>query len=134
MTRPLGRFEGRLFAEDGCLFMVVRANEVTGEARVTCRVDGHTQVIEMPVADVARRVSANAGLMLDNLNGPNTAKRLLQKDDGWYFASREGDKGPFLSRKEAAGQLIRYVLCMQTQPDAAPREPLRAERRVAAAG
>lgn len=133
MTAPLGRFEGRLFTEGGCLFMVVRANELTDEARVTCRIDGHTQVIDMPLSDVASRIAKCSGLILDNLNGPSAAKRLLQKEDGWYFSSREGDQGPYASKKEVSNELVRYVLCMQAS-NVTSREPVRSERRVAAAG
>jgi hypothetical protein len=129
VTKPLGRFEGRLFAEGGCLFLVVHADDVAREARVTCRIDGQTQVIEMPLDQVARRVGASTGLILDNLSAPATAKRLLQQEDGWYFAAREGHKGPYESKKMAARELVRYVLCMQTGQAAndEPREPRRAE-------
>jgi hypothetical protein len=129
VTKPLGRFEGRLFAEGGCLFLVVHADEMTREARVTCRIDGQTQVIDMPFDQMARRVGAATGLILDNLSAPATAKRLLQQEDGWYFAAREGHKGPYESKKMAGRELVRYVLCMQTERAATdvPREPRRAE-------
>lgn len=116
MTKPLGRFEGRLFAEGGCLFMVVRADEAAGTARVSCRVDRQTQVIEMPLADVAKRVSSGAQLVLDNLNGPETTRRIQKQKDGWYFSAREGQMGPYGSEQEAARQLGRYILSMQTDP------------------
>jgi hypothetical protein len=127
VTKPLARFEGRLFAEGGCLFLVVYANEATGTARVTCRLDGQLQVIEMPLAEVAKRVSSSTGLILDNLHGPETEKRIVEQDGGWYFHAREGRIGPFMTRKEAGGKLARYILSMQLV-NAAPREPARPAR------
>lgn len=128
VTKPLARVEGRLFVESGCLFLVVHADEATGEARVTCRMDGQVQVVEMPFAEVVKRVASSTGLMLDNLNAPETAKRIIEDEDGWYFASREGRIGPFPSRKQAGHQLVSYILSMQTVRGAAPREPARAAR------
>lgn len=129
MTKPLARFEGRLFAEGGCLFLVVHADETTGEARVTCRIDGQTQVMDMPLDQVAQRVSASTGLILDNLSGPGTAKRLLQQEHGWFFNAREGRMGPYDSKRRAARELVRYVLCMQAEraPGEAPGKPRRAQ-------
>lgn len=134
MTKPLARFEGRLFAEGGCLFLVVYANEATGEARVTCRLDGQLQVIDMPLVEVARRVSSSTGLILDNLNGPETEKRIVEQDGQWYFQAREGRMGPFPSRKETGRQLVRYILSMQLVNTAprAPARPARSERRESA--
>lgn len=128
MSRCLGRFEGRLFVEDGCLFMVVAADEATEKARVSCRIDGQTQVIEMPLADVARRVAASAGVILDNLNAPESARRIHEGDDGWYVSSREGRMGPFATHKEAGHELVKHILCMQAANDT-PREPLRSRSR-----
>ena len=122
MSNCLRRFEGRLFAEGGCLFMVVHVDEAAEVARVTCRVDGQTQVIQMPLPEVARRLST--GLVLDNLNGPETTRRLLRRKDGWYFSAREGQMGPFDSEKSAGRELVRYILCMQTT-DQASRKALR---------
>lgn len=124
MSKCLGRFEGRLFVESGCLFMVVAADEAAEKARVSCRIDGQTQVIEMPLADVAQRVAASAGMILDNLNGPESARRLHQRKDGWYAAAREGHIGPFASEKEAGRELVKHILAMQAANDT-PREPLR---------
>jgi hypothetical protein len=108
----LHRFEGRLFAEGGCLFMVVHTDEAAESARVTCRFGDHTEVLDMPLAEVARRVSA-APLSLDNLTGPKAEKRLVEQANGWYFAAREGLMGPHESRQEASRALARYVLSMQ---------------------
>lgn len=123
MTRPLARIEGRLFSEDGCLFLVVHADEAAGLARVSCRVDQQTQVIEMPLANVAARVSGSTGLILDNLNAPETSRRIVEQNDGWYFASREGQIGPFPAREEAGRKLAKYILSKQTDGTRTPREP-----------
>jgi len=108
------RFEGRLFAESGCLFMVVAVNEPEGKANVSCRLDGQSVVLEMPLTEVSRRISASASIQLDNLNGPDSRRRLQRQDDGWHFSSREGLMGPYPTEKDAARELARYVLCRQT--------------------
>ncbi len=128
MTKPLGRFEGRLFAEGGCLFMVVRADEAAGTARVSVRVDRQTQVIDMPLPEVAKRVSSGAQLVLDNLNGPDSVRRIKKQQDGWHFTTREGLMGPYDSEQDAARQLGRYILCMQTEPPSR-KAPARAARK-----
>ncbi|MGE0624925.1 MAG: DUF6316 family protein [Pseudomonadales bacterium] len=116
------RFEGRLFAESGCLFMVVAVNESEGTARVSCRLDGQPVVLDMPLTEVSRRISASAGIQLDNLNGPDSKRRLQSQDDGWHFSTREGLMGPYPSEKDAARELARYVLSMQTVPNPSRRE------------
>lgn len=108
------RLEGRLFAEGGCLFMVVSTNGSEGTARVSCRLDGHQQIIEMPLLEVTRRVGSSSRLILDNLSGPESARRILDKKDGWYFSTREGLMGPYASGEEAASALGRYILSMQS--------------------
>lgn len=124
MTRPLSRLEGRLFTESGCLFLVVSVDEAAGTARVSGRIDGSVQVMVMPLAEVARRVAASTGVILDNLNAPEHDERLMHAADGWYFAAREGRIGPFPTREEAARGLAGYVLSMQTV-EGAPRGPAR---------
>lgn len=128
MTTCLSRFEGRLFAEGGCLFLVVRVDQESGIGRVSCRIDGERQLIDMPLTDIANRVAKGAGLILDNLNGPQAARRLRQRNEGWYFAAREGEKGPFDSRQTAGEELVRYILSMQSLHESR-REPLRSPAR-----
>ncbi len=113
--RTLARFEGRLFAEAGILFLVVEADAAAGVARVSFRVDGQTQVMELPLAEIARRLSSGGELKLDNLNGPVAAKRIVRKPDGWFFAAREGFMGPYDSGQAAQRELARHVLAMQSQ-------------------
>ena len=131
MVRRLERIEGRLFTEGGCLFLVVSVDNDTGAARVSCRVDGKTQIFEMPLAEVTQRVSSGANLILDNLNAPDSVKRIRQKDGAWFFAAREGQIGPYDSQEQARQELVRYILSMQTVNEGgrAPRRPVRARRR-----
>jgi len=109
----LRRCEGRLFTESGVLFLVVSADERQGTARVSCRVAGELQVLDMPLADVTKRLTANADLKLDNLNGPNAVKRIVSQDGEWFFTAREGLQGPFATSEEAKRGLARYILSMQ---------------------
>lgn len=146
----LRRFEGRLFTEDGMLFLVVAADHAKETARVSCRVEGTTQVVDMPLSEVARRLSANPDLKLDNLNGPSAARRIVCHDGEWFFTAREGLQGPFETSDAAKHGLARHILRMQaaidakagggevTSPAAAPaggsetavdRAPTRGERR-----
>ena len=148
----LRRFEGRLFTEDGMLFLVVAADHTQETARVSCRVEGTTQVVDMPLSEVARRLTANPDLKLDNLNGPDAARRIVCQDGEWFFTAREGMQGPFDTSDAAKHGLARHVLRMQaavgsdasagskpfTSPVAAPgggsgtagdRAPTRGERR-----
>lgn len=131
MTRRLERIEGRLFTEGGCLFMVVSVDATAGLARVSCRVDGRPQIAEMALAEVAERVSSGSSLILDNLNAPDSVKRIRQKDGAWYFSAREGQIGPFDSQEEARQELVKYILSMQTvnKTSREPRRPVRARRR-----
>lgn len=124
VTNRLNRYEGRLFAESGTLFMVVQADAENDAARVSYRVKDETHVIEMPLSEVAKRVSAGSNLILDNLNSPESAKRLLEQEDGWYFASREGEIGPYESKADAGQAMGRYILSMQSVNDQ-PRQPAR---------
>lgn len=113
------RLEGRLFAEAGTMFMVLDADDRSGIARVSCRLDGEQQVVEMPLAEVVRRISTASSLILDNMNSPDSLRRITRQGDSWYFASREGAIGPYASKSEAAQNLCRYILTMQTTPPSA---------------
>lgn len=39
-----------------------------------------------------------------------SADRLFQVNDSWWFGTREADRGPFKSRKEAQDALTQYIL------------------------
>ena len=113
MSRNLNRLEGRLFTESGTLFMVVHADEANDQAQVSFCINEETQVLDLPFSEAAARVAKGANLILDNLNSPESAKRILEMKDGWYFASREGEMGPYESKEEAGQRLGRYILSMQ---------------------
>jgi hypothetical protein len=113
MSRNLNRLEGRLFTESGTLFMVVHADEANNQAQVSFCINEETQVLDLPFSEAAARVAKGANLILDNLNSPESAKRILQMKDGWYFASREGEMGPYESKEQAGQNLGRYILSMQ---------------------
>ncbi len=126
MSRILNRLEGRLFTESGTLFMVVHADEANDQAQVSFRVNEETQVLDLPFSEAAARVAKGANLILDNLNSPEAAKRILEMKDGWYFASREGEMGPYESKEEAGQNLGRYILSMQ-ETGQTSREPERSQ-------
>jgi hypothetical protein len=126
MTRNLNRLEGRLFTESGTLFMVVHADEANDKAQVSFRINEETQVLDLPFSEAAARVAGGANLILDNLNSPEAAKRILEMKDGWYFASREGQIGPYESKEEAGQSLGRYILSMQESGQTS-REPARSQ-------
>ena len=83
-------------------------------------------MLDLPFSDAAARVARGANLILDNLNSPESAKRILEMKDGWYFASREGEMGPYESKEEAGQRLGRYILSMQ-ETGQTSREPERAQ-------
>ena len=106
----LKRFEGRLFTDAGHICLVVETDEVREIARVSRSVDGKREIVEIPVATVSQRISAGASLVLDDLGEPELAKRLVRKPDGWFFPTREGWSGPFLSGSDAEKELAQYIL------------------------
>lgn len=114
VIRPLHRYEGRLFAAEGYLFLVVHVDEARGIASVTCRMGEETLVIDMPYAEVVKRFHQAPPLLLDNLHGPAATKRISSDADGWYFQSREGRMGSYRTRSESERELIRHVLLMQS--------------------
>lgn len=125
MTTQLNRLEGRLFSESGILFMVVHTNEKENLAQVSFRVDDETQVMEMSLSEASARVATGASLILDNLNSPEADRRIIEMNDGWYFAAREGKLGPYENKEEAGQALARYILTKQVENDV-PRETNRA--------
>jgi len=110
----VNRFEGRLFVDKGRLCMVVEADELTGVGRVSSRVDGKTIVTEMPVAEIAQRLSMAAKMTLDSIGSATAARRIEQRADGFFFTAREGLQGPFASTEEAEEELDRHLLMAQS--------------------
>jgi hypothetical protein len=112
--KGIGRFEGRLFADEGRLYLVVEADETTGRARVSCCIDGERQVLDMPLTEVSRHLSSGSNLILDNINGPQSASRVLEKEGAWFFSTREGLKGPFSDKDRAEKALGKYIVAAQS--------------------
>ena len=119
------RYEGRLFAVDGFLFLIVEVDPEKGMARVSCRIDDRQQTIDLPITDVANRLATSANLMLDGINADTTAKRVVEQTGEWFFNSREGQMGPYESEDVAAQELGKYIICAQsTQSElSVPRIP-----------
>ncbi len=113
-TPLASRMEGRLFALEGRLYLVVEVNTDTQTARVSCRANGKHRVFDMPVAEVAVRLSSNAHIELDSLNEDTTSQRITQKSDGWYFRAREGLQGPFACQSEAQDCMKGYIVASQS--------------------
>jgi hypothetical protein len=107
------RFEGRLFSDKGCLYFVLEVDTESGFAQVSCRTDGEQQVIQMPVSEVGLRLSSSSNLRLDGLSTADTSNRIIQQTDGWFFTTREGSQGPYLSDTEANLALSKYILSAQ---------------------
>jgi len=103
-----GRFEGRLFSDEGRLHMVLDVNRESGSARVSYSDEGKPQVIEMPIGELGLRLSNNPGLVLEGMNRTNPSSRLVQKTDGWFFTTREGLRGPHASEAEAEQALNEF--------------------------
>ncbi len=107
------RFEGRLFSDEGRLYFVLDVDTESGFARVSCRADGVQQVIQMPVSEVGLRLSSSSNSRLDGLSTADTSNRIIQQTNGWFFTTREGPQGPYLSDTEANLALSKYILSAQ---------------------
>ncbi len=79
-------------------------------ARVSCQ----RRLIEMPLADVSAKLSAYTHLSLDGLNSERTARRLVEREDGWFFRTREQDLvGPYASQEAANDAMNQYIIKAQ---------------------
>ena len=104
------RLEGRLFADNGFLCMVVDADP----ANDTASVSSQGRLITMPLSSVADKLSAYAYLTLDNLNSERTIHRIVSTDEGWFFKTRgAGLAGPYTSRDEAKDAMNQYIIRVQ---------------------
>ena len=109
----LNRLEGRLFVEQGMLFYVLHVDSDTGMARVSVREEGKQSVVEMPVHEIGAKVGACNQLALDGLESQQTANRVSEDEDGWYFSAREGKFGPFDDEATAKKELKNYIIKVQ---------------------
>ncbi|MEM1433385.1 MAG: hypothetical protein AAGG11_04965 [Pseudomonadota bacterium] len=112
------RAEGRLFTENGNLFLVLDVDCEEETARVSARIDGSHQVLTMPLADLSERLSIDAEPKLDGVAETTQSGRLRLASDGWYYKSRSGEQGPFPTKDEADAALKRYIVEIQGQPRA----------------
>ena len=108
------RMEGRLFSAEGRLYFILDVDTDSGFARVSCRADGVQQIIEMSISEVGLRLSSGSNLLLDNVSTEDTSNRIIQRNDGWFFSTREGLNGPYLSDTEANLALNKYILSVQS--------------------
>jgi len=122
VTAQAGRFEGRLFSDNGRLNFVIDVNTESGVARVSCRIDDEQQIVQMPIAEVGLKLSTNT--KLDGFGVNASPNRIVEQTDGWFFSTREGLKGPYVSDAEADRALNSYIQSMQA--DSAPRQAAQA--------
>ena len=104
------RAEGRMFSIEGHLCFVLDVDAESGLARVSCPAESGRRIIEMPVSKVNSQLSSKLKLRLDRPNTAETANRITQQSDGWFFTAREGLKGPYGSDTEAKLALSKHIL------------------------
>ena len=109
------RTVGRLFSKAGCLHLVLEVNSVRGFAKVSCRINDATEVIEMPISEIIDRLGNSNALKLDGLSTQETEERVVEKDSHWFFQAREGDHGPYPSEKTAKRAMKQHILCAQEE-------------------
>ena len=107
------RYEGRLFVDDGRLHMVVEVDVSNGTAYVSSNPGSGPQINPWPVTEVGNRLSSENGLLLDGLTRTDQSERITEKDEGWFFTSREGLQGPFKTHAQADKALKDYILTTQ---------------------
>lgn len=108
------RYEGRLFILDGVLHFVTEVDEQAREARVSRRAAGETQILNMPLTEVATHLASCSEIKLDNLHSPEAAQRVVEQEDGWYFVTREGEQGPYAEEQQAQEALRAFILRVQS--------------------
>ncbi len=108
-STALQRFEGRVYAEDGQLHLVVAVDANAGTAHVSTRIDGSHQVLEVPLTTVRAALAEGAELDLKDM-GRSGNDRVQQRDGGWYYVTREGQTGPFPTRQAAQEGLDAFLL------------------------
>ncbi len=107
------RYEGRLFVDDGRLHMIVEVDVDNSTAYVSSNDGSGPQVNPWPVTEVGNRLSSENGLLLDGLARADESERLTEKEEGWFFTSREGLQGPFKNHTQAGKALKDYILTTQ---------------------
>ncbi|MEM7099248.1 MAG: DUF6316 family protein [Pseudomonadota bacterium] len=58
-----------------------------------------------------------------------SADRVVRMNDQWWFATREGDMGPYKSREDAEAAINSYIASQQFADEAQVEEEARAQRK-----
>ena len=107
------RYEGRLFVDEGRLHLILDVDVAAGTAAVSSNDGSGPQVKQWPVSEIANRLSAENGQLLDGLARTDQSERITEKEEGWFFTSREGLQGPFTTEAGATKALKDYILTTQ---------------------
>lgn len=108
-STSLQRFEGRIYAADGQLHMVVAVDNAAATAQVSTRIDGKHTLLTVPLTTVRGHLAEGGDLDLKNM-GRSGQARIQQRSGGWFYATREGLQGPFPTEAAAQQGLDAYVL------------------------
>ncbi len=106
---------GRLFSRGGRLHLVLETDSASGLAKVSCRVDDRTQVITLPITEVVEHLGNSNTIKLDGLSSEETVKRVIKRNDLWFFKAREGEYGPFADQQTAERALKHHILSAQEE-------------------
>lgn len=109
------RIVGRLFSKGGRLHLIVDADPESGFARVSCQMGDANDVVTIPVSDCIRLLANSKALKLDGLNARQTDYRVIERDQRWFFKTREGQFGPFADRRAAERELKQHILLAQEE-------------------
>ena len=105
------RYEGRLFTEDGRLYFIVEVDSEAGLARVSYRENDEQKIMQMPISDVGLRLASSSPTLLP----PEQTSRVIEKENGWYFKTREGLDGPYATDAMADHALKQYIMAVPPQ-------------------
>ena len=104
------RLEGRLFADEGQLCMVLEVDTSENKARIS----SNQRQYDIELHELTAKLAAYTHLSLDNMNSDRFSKRLVEQEDGWYYRSREeGLVGPYDTQALAKDQLQTYIIRAQ---------------------
>ncbi len=82
---------------------------------MSARTESGPQVTQMPLAEVIASLASVPQLKLDGISSERVKERVLEKEDGWYFTTRGGEKGPYTTEKQAKRRLTKYILMAQEE-------------------
>jgi len=128
------RLEGRLFVYEGQLCLVLAVASDIGVARISRGKGQAAEVLEWSTEDLCHRFHGGSNLILDGLNSAKTSSRVTEQDDGWYFLTREGRRGPLPGADDARKALQSYILESQTGTDVVEDKPAGESKRARSTG